>query len=228
MRCENMIASIKKDFSVLNMVTDSWIPACGVWVGDYPYLDRTAFRDFVATVEPAMPRSIKNSQKSDSSRTRKEDKSMTPQSKSKNDRVGDDIDKNKYRWDKDETTDYNFDSLKLTSSDVEYYENFPMEGRDSRNGADASYKNEVDVNFDWDIDIDEKRESAAIDAANDSNDIQMRSKMRKASVTDDNFDVFSVNGKSDGNNNNDRNMKSIKNRFPTSTPLPKGRGRGIK
>ena len=223
-----MIASIKKDFSVLNMVTDSWIPACGVWVGDYPYLDRTAFRDFVATVEPAMPRSIKNSQNSDSSRTRKEDKSITPQSKSKNDRVGDDIDKNKYRWDKDERTDYDFDSLKLTSSDVEYYENFPMEGRDSRNGADASYKNEVDVNFDWDIDIDEKRESAAIDAANDSNDIQMRSKMRKASVTDDNFDVFSLNGKSDGNNNNDRNMKSIKNRFPTSAPLPKGRGRGIK
>ena len=228
MRCENMIASIKKDFSVLNMVTDSWIPACGVWVGDYPYLDRTAFRDFVATVEPAMPRSIKNSQNSDSSRTRKEDKSITPQSKWKNDRVGDDIDKNKYRWDKDERTDYDFDSLKLTSSDVEYYENFPMEGRDSRNGADASYKNEVDVNFDWDIDIDEKRESAAIDAANDNNDIQMRSKMRKASVTDDDFDVFSLNGKSDGNNNNDRNMKSIKNRFPTSAPLPKGRGRGIK
>jgi hypothetical protein len=43
MRCENIIASTKKDFSVLNMVTDSWIPACGVWVGDYPYLDRTAF-----------------------------------------------------------------------------------------------------------------------------------------------------------------------------------------
>ena len=228
MRCENMIASIKKDFSVLNMVTDSWIPACGVWVGDYPYLDRTAFRDFVATVEPAMPRSIKNSQNSDSSRTRKEDKSITPQSKWKNDRVGDDIDKNKYRWDKDERTDYDFDPLKVTSSDVEYYENFPMEGRDSRNGADASYKNEVDGNFDWDIDIDEKRESAAINAANDSNDIQMRSKMRKASVTDDNFDVFSLNGKSDGNNNNDRNMKSIKNRFPTSAPLPKGRGRGIK
>lgn len=52
MRCENMIASSKKDFSVLNMVTDSWIPACGVWVGDYPYLDRGAFRDFVSTVEP--------------------------------------------------------------------------------------------------------------------------------------------------------------------------------
>jgi hypothetical protein len=52
MRCENMIASSKSDFSVLNMVTDSWIPACGVWVGDYPYLDRGAFRDFVSTVEP--------------------------------------------------------------------------------------------------------------------------------------------------------------------------------
>jgi hypothetical protein len=54
MRCENMIASSKKDFSVLNMVTDSWIPACGVWVGDYPYLDRGAFRDFVSTLEPVI------------------------------------------------------------------------------------------------------------------------------------------------------------------------------
>ena len=52
MRCENIIASTKKDFSILNMVTDSWIPACGVWVGDYPYLDRSAFREFVSTVEP--------------------------------------------------------------------------------------------------------------------------------------------------------------------------------
>jgi hypothetical protein len=52
MRCENMIASTRKDFSVLSMVTDSWIPACGVWVGDYPYLDRKAFREFVATVDP--------------------------------------------------------------------------------------------------------------------------------------------------------------------------------
>jgi hypothetical protein len=40
------------------MVTDSWIPACEVWVGDYPYLDRTAFRDFVATIEPTKKESI--------------------------------------------------------------------------------------------------------------------------------------------------------------------------
>ena len=52
MRCENMIASSKRDFSVLSMVTESWIPACGVWVGDYPYLDRSAFRNFVKTVDP--------------------------------------------------------------------------------------------------------------------------------------------------------------------------------
>lgn len=56
MRCENIIASTKKDFSILNMVTDSWIPACGVWVGDYPYLDRSAFREFISTVEPASPK----------------------------------------------------------------------------------------------------------------------------------------------------------------------------
>jgi hypothetical protein len=40
------------------MVTDSWIPACEVWVGDYPYLDRTAFRDFVATIAPTKKESI--------------------------------------------------------------------------------------------------------------------------------------------------------------------------
>lgn len=41
---------------MLNMVTDSWIPACGVWVGDYPYLDRAAFREFVSTIEPVARR----------------------------------------------------------------------------------------------------------------------------------------------------------------------------
>ena len=56
MRCENIIASTKKDFSVLNMVTDSWIPACGVWVGDYPYLDRTAFRDFASIAGSSIPK----------------------------------------------------------------------------------------------------------------------------------------------------------------------------
>lgn len=61
MRCENMIASTTRDFSVLSMVTDSWIPACEVWVGDYPYLDRTAFRDFIATIEPTKIESISNS-----------------------------------------------------------------------------------------------------------------------------------------------------------------------
>jgi hypothetical protein len=62
MRCENIIASSKKDFSVLNMVTDSWIPACGVWVGDYPYLDRGAFRDFVSTVEPVNRKEVSRGQ----------------------------------------------------------------------------------------------------------------------------------------------------------------------
>lgn len=60
MKCENIIASSKKDFSVLNMVTDSWIPSCGVWVGDYPYLDRTAFRDFVKSVEETKGKKRKN------------------------------------------------------------------------------------------------------------------------------------------------------------------------
>lgn len=38
MRCESLIASPRRDFSVLAMVTECWAPAAGVWVGDYPYL----------------------------------------------------------------------------------------------------------------------------------------------------------------------------------------------
>ena len=222
MKCENMIASSKRDFSVLNMVTDSWIPACGVWVGDYPYLDRTAFRDFVATVEPAMPRSVRNTQNLDPSRTRKEDKSTPPQSRSKKSIVGDDIDKEKYRWDKNEGIDYDSDSYKFISSDVEYYKDVPIEVRD------ASYKNEVDVNFDWDAKIAEKSESSSVDIADDKKDVEMRSKMRRAVTNNDNFDDFSVNGKSDNINNNYRSIKPIRGRFPNSAPLPKGSGRDTK
>lgn len=51
MRCENIIASGKRDFSVLSTVTETWVPACGLWVGDYPYLDRREFREFVIDAE---------------------------------------------------------------------------------------------------------------------------------------------------------------------------------
>ena len=48
MRCESLIASPRKDFSVLAMVTECWAPAAGCWVGDYPYLQRKEFRAFAA------------------------------------------------------------------------------------------------------------------------------------------------------------------------------------
>jgi hypothetical protein len=48
MRSECLIASPRRDYSILSAVTDAWVPACGSWVGDYPYVDREAFKEFVS------------------------------------------------------------------------------------------------------------------------------------------------------------------------------------
>lgn len=47
MLCESVICAPVPDFSTVSMVTDMWVPACDAWVGDYPYLDRTAFRNLI-------------------------------------------------------------------------------------------------------------------------------------------------------------------------------------
>lgn len=84
MRCENMIASTTRDFSVLSMVTDSWIPACEVWVGDYPYLDRTAFKDFVSTIEPTKKETTSRSSTPNGSSSGRSD----TETSNKSDRIG--------------------------------------------------------------------------------------------------------------------------------------------
>ena len=51
MKCECILASPKKDFSVLLTITEVWVPSCDCWVGDYPYLNRDAFESLVCNLE---------------------------------------------------------------------------------------------------------------------------------------------------------------------------------
>lgn len=44
MSIELVIASKSKDFSDIVTVSDAYIPACDLWIGDYPYLDKARFR----------------------------------------------------------------------------------------------------------------------------------------------------------------------------------------
>ena len=44
MTIETIIASSRRDFSVIATLSDAYVPACDVWVGDYPYVDKRQFR----------------------------------------------------------------------------------------------------------------------------------------------------------------------------------------
>ena len=48
MRCDTIISSLDSDFSSVFMVADMWALSCDVWIGDYPYLDKRAFRQCIA------------------------------------------------------------------------------------------------------------------------------------------------------------------------------------
>lgn len=50
MQCETVIASPSSYFDALAMVTEVLVPACNLWVGDYPYLDRKKFKKFVSSM----------------------------------------------------------------------------------------------------------------------------------------------------------------------------------
>ena len=50
MRIETIIASPVKDFSILSMVTDAWVPSCDFWIGDYPYLNKDNFKEFTSSI----------------------------------------------------------------------------------------------------------------------------------------------------------------------------------
>jgi hypothetical protein len=49
MRCEGLVLSESPDFEELLGVSDMFVPACGAWVGDYPYLDKMQFKAFLAS-----------------------------------------------------------------------------------------------------------------------------------------------------------------------------------
>lgn len=58
MSLETIIASPRRDFSAIVTLTDSYVPSCDVWIGDYPYLDKRKFKGFLKKFLPAlMPRS---------------------------------------------------------------------------------------------------------------------------------------------------------------------------
>lgn len=118
MRCENIIASTKKDFSVLNMVTDSWIPACGVWVGDYPYLDRTAFRDFASSAASSSPKGSQTMKPID------EWKGSRLRQESDLDEIGDE--------------DLNFDSRLTVDGNTDFSEN--VRSSESKGPSDTSQR----------------------------------------------------------------------------------------
>ena len=50
MKIETIIASPSKDFSMLTMVTDAWVPSCDVWIGGYPYLKKDEFIEFTSSI----------------------------------------------------------------------------------------------------------------------------------------------------------------------------------
>ena len=48
MRCEGLVLSETPDFEELIGVSDIFVPACGAWVGEYPYIDKVPFKAFLA------------------------------------------------------------------------------------------------------------------------------------------------------------------------------------
>ena len=48
MRCDGILLSNSVQFDDLSGVSDMFIPACGAWVGDYPYLDKVQFKAFLS------------------------------------------------------------------------------------------------------------------------------------------------------------------------------------
>jgi len=47
MSMELLVASTSSDFQVVSALSEGYVPACGVWVGDYPYLQKQRFKRLV-------------------------------------------------------------------------------------------------------------------------------------------------------------------------------------
>ena len=171
MRCENMIASSRKDFSILSMVTDSWIPACGVWAGDYPYLNRTAFRDFVATVDTSSAKGQRGvrSPGSGDSGTGSGSGRRPRKATSNND---DDMDRKQDIG--------NLESFVVNDVDAKYFDGFS--GGDGvgydydGKSKDAYYSDSdvVQVSLDWQVELEEENVYSSIDFVENDNRIGLR------------------------------------------------------
>ena len=57
MSLETIIASSSNDFSLIVTMTDSYIPACNTWIGDYPYLQK---RKFIKSISKAFAKRYNN------------------------------------------------------------------------------------------------------------------------------------------------------------------------
>ena len=51
MNCKSIIQSSSTEFNSLDLITDIFIPDCNVWCGDYPYLNKLIFQNFIASFE---------------------------------------------------------------------------------------------------------------------------------------------------------------------------------
>ena len=47
MRINSVVFSNRRDFSNIQAISDAWCPEINLWVGDYPFLLRPAFEEFV-------------------------------------------------------------------------------------------------------------------------------------------------------------------------------------
>lgn len=55
MRCDTIISSLNRDFESIFMIADLWAPACDVWIGDYPYLQRQPFKRVLKDINSRLP-----------------------------------------------------------------------------------------------------------------------------------------------------------------------------
>lgn len=53
MTLETVVASSSSKFSHIHSVTDGYIPSCNLWLGDYPFLERSLFRRLCKQLLPA-------------------------------------------------------------------------------------------------------------------------------------------------------------------------------
>ena len=54
MTVAQIIASKYKDFSVISVISDAYVPSCEVWMGDYPYLQKVRFKKLLSTIEKSL------------------------------------------------------------------------------------------------------------------------------------------------------------------------------